>query len=267
MQQKNKTGKIAAIAGLAAVLVIGFVVVPKLIANPPDESGIETIVAGEDVLAEAEAEGEGVADSDTEALIGTNEDGTAHITYGLTDNENLSNYMREEMMRVYPDMDVITRDQAIAGAIEGLALYGYEFDTVGLEFMVMFYGSQTPTIDPTCQVAFRYDYELPGEFEMQDYLSSEQFKGLSEEEIREIIEADDLSHIPNKPKKLHPKYKILEGESYTACFWAYVDLQTGEFIKATESRVRYGHQVEFAEAYFKGTPIGDPGLYYPSMYY
>jgi len=267
---KNNTGKIVATAGLVIALAVGFVIIPRAISNTPESSEIETISFDPGVLTETGAEVP--TDSDAGGLTESGPDkATESDVYSLLDNEGanffLANFSRDEMIKNYPDLKIITREQAIAGALEGLRSYGYEPEPMEFDIIARFVNYMGEIDVPYCSVSFRYDYKIDREIDIQEYLDSEQFKGMSEAEIREIIECDDLSQIPYKPKKEHPKFKILDNESYTAYYYVEVNAQTGEFIKATETRVRYGEFMDSNEAHYFGKPIGNPDLYYPGKYY
>ena len=260
MKKKNNKRITIAVAGLVIVLIIGFVIIPRAISHMPESSDIETINSGQEDLAET---GTG-----TEK---TYEPNSYDHLFSLLDKENteyfISDFSRDELLKKYPDLKIVTREQAIKGALDGLRAYGYEPEPVDFDIIALIANNDGEIEIPYLRVEFRYDYVVDREIDIQEYLDSEQFKGMSEAEIREIIECDDLSQIPYKANTEHPKYKIIDNESYTAYYMVEVNAETGEFIKATETRVRYGTELRGTEADFYGTPIGDPDLYYTIWYY
>ena len=257
MQKKNNKGKILAIAGLAAVLVFAFVVVPKLIANPPETSEIITVPSNTDSIAEPEPEPE-LKNMEIDAVADEPE-------YQL-------------MLNSLPDVNQISWEQAFESAAKALRDYGYDVEVpdpleealysgVWNGFHIIYECGGDPVYDPVCRVYLKYDHVVPGEINIQEYLESEAFKGMSEAEIREIIDADDLSVIEYKPNTKHPKFKVLEQESCKIYFEIELNSYTGEVLRGWETRVRFGEELAFGEVLYFGLPIWDKDGYYTQLYY
>ena len=269
---RNKKWGVIAIAALAAVLVFGFAIVPKLMASPPETSGIESVVSDTDPLAETDpVEG----DTDPGSSSGGQE-----VTGVITiSSDDVSNGVRELTFgfTTLPNVNQISWEQAYENAASILADFGYEVDTPSpldvsnsgfmKDFWINYYTPVDPVYDPTCYVYIRYNHEVPGEIEIQEYLDSEAFKGMSEAEIREIIDADDLSNIKYKPNTKHPKFRVLDGESCTIYFEIELNALTGEAMRGWETRVRYGEELEFGEISYFGMPLWDSDGYYTRLYY
>ena len=272
MQHKNNRGKTVAVAGLAAALIFGFVIVPKLIANPPEAAGINSVVSSTDPLAVPGAAPEdtspGPAGEDTEPGSADEE------TEPGPDDEHGNT---SGLVSYAPGINHISLEQAFESAVKTLNGYGYDVampDTIDpsdedfrKEFYVIYDHRDDLIYDPLCVVYLKHDLEIPGEIDIQEYMDSEAFKGMSEAEIREIIEADDLSTIKYKAGAQHPKFKVLDGESCTIYFRIELNALTGEAQRGFETRVRLGEELSFGEANYFGTPIWESDGYYDRLYY
>ena len=254
MRHRNNNWEIAAIAGLAAVLIFGFVIVPRLIANPPETSGGVSVVSNADPLVAPD-----VVTEDMGSGVANDESGNS--------NE----------LSCFPEVNQISWEQAFESVANILKDYGYEvvipspLDVSNSGFAKDFYISYdsqgAPVYDPVCNVYLRHNLEVPGEIDIREYIDSEEFKGMSEAEIREIIDADDLSGLGYTLNAEHPKFKVLEGESCTIYFHIELNALTGEAVRGWEARVRFGEELSRGEARYFEKPIWDSDGYYNRLYY
>ena len=266
MRLENKKGKILAVAWLAAVLVFGFVIVPALMANPPETANIENAASETDSSAEPDTvAGDTEPGSDSGSGLDPakgEQEHTVVITSYPSDESEIT-----YVPNCFPGVNEISWEQAFESATSILANYGYEVDIPDpldisnkdflKGFHIYYHSLDDPIYDPFCNVYLRYDHEVPGEINIQEYMESEAFKGMSEAEIREIIDSDDLSHIEYRINTEHPKFKVLDGESCTIYFCIELNALTGEALRGWETRVRYGEELRFPEARYFGTPIWD----------